>query len=78
MFITIIVIAKECLRKGNQFLLFLLLRKQGKLVNTMMIYTVHGAPDIKHFDVHYNYSYSKGMTSERKPIPPVPPAKKAR
>ena len=48
-----------------------------------MIYTVHiyyskhGASDVEYFDVHFNYSYGKGMTSERKLIPPIPPPKKA-
>ena len=44
----------------------------------MMTYTVHGASDIEHFHVYYNYSYDKGMTSEKKPIPPVPPPKEVR
>ena len=41
-------------------------------------YSKHEVSDIEHFDVHYNYSYGKGMPAQRKPIPPVPPPKKAR
>ena len=49
----------------------------------MIIYTVHihyskhAASIVEHFDVHYNYGYGKGMTSQRNVIPPVPPPKKA-
>ena len=41
-------------------------------------YSKHEVSDVEHFDVHYNYSYGKGMPAQRKPIPPVPPPKKAR
>ena len=50
----------------------------------MMIYTVHiyyskhGVSDVEHLEISYNYGYSKGMTARKKPIPPVPPPKKAR
>ena len=50
----------------------------------MMIYTVciyyskHGTLDVEHFETQSNYGYGKGMTDERKPLPPVPPPMKAR
>ena len=49
-----------------------------------MIYTVcihyskHGNSEVEHFDVYDNYSYSKEMSAQTKPLPPVPPPKKAR
>ena len=50
----------------------------------MMIYTVHiyyskhGTLDVEHFEMSNNYGYGKGMPAQTKPIPPVPPPKKAR
>ena len=41
-------------------------------------YSKHGTSDVEHFEMEYNYGYGKGMTVQRKPIPPVPPPKKAR
>ena len=41
-------------------------------------YSKHGASDVEHFDVHCNYCYDKEMITQGKPIPPVPPPKKAR
>ena len=49
-----------------------------------MIYTVciyyskYGISDVEHFEMSYNDGYGKGMTAQRKPIPPVPPLNKAR
>ena len=80
---TIIVMAKECLHKGNQLLLFLLPRKQGKPANILMKYTVHicysehETSVVKHFDVQCNYCYGKEMSAQTKPLPPVPLPKKA-
>ena len=50
----------------------------------IMIYTVHiyyskhGTLDVEHFETQSNYSYDKGMTAKRKPLPPIPPPTKAR
>ena len=50
----------------------------------MMIYTVHiycsnhGTSDVEHFEMTYKHGYGKGMTTQRKQIPPVPPSTKPR
>ena len=50
----------------------------------MIIYTVHifcskhETSDVEHFEMSYNCGYGKGMCAKKKPIPPVPPPKKAR
>ena len=50
----------------------------------MMIYIVHIyyskilTSDEEHFEMPYNYCYGKGMTGQRKTIPPVPPPYKAK
>ena len=50
----------------------------------MMTYIVHiyyskrGASDVEQFEAPYNYTYGKGMTGRKTPIPPVPLPKKAR
>ena len=50
----------------------------------MMIYTVHityskdVASDVEHFEMSNNHGYGKGMCAQTKPLPPVPPPKKAR
>ena len=41
-------------------------------------YSEHGASDIEHFEMAYNYGYGKGMTAQKKPTPPVSSSKKAR
>ena len=78
------IIAKECLLKGKQLLLFLLLRKQGKPEYTMMICTVHmyysenRTSGVECFEMVNIYGNCKGMPVQRKPTPHVPPPKKAR
>ena len=48
-----------------------------------MIYTVHiyyseqVPSDVEQLEVVYNYSYGKGMTAQKKPIPPVLSVNKA-
>ena len=50
----------------------------------MMIYTVHiyyseqVSSDVEQLEVIYNYSYGKGMTTQKKPIPLLPPLNEAR
>ena len=67
--------AKECLQKRNQFLLLLLLRNQGKVVNAMMIYIVHvyyskhGASDVEHFEMPHNHIYDKELSAQKQGVP---------
>ena len=41
-------------------------------------YSKHGTSDVEQYQVPYNYTYGKVMTAQTKPIPPVPPPKRAR
>ena len=70
------------MQKRKQFLLFPLLRNQGKPViynnNIQYTYSKHGLSDVEQFEVLYNYSYGKGMTAEKKAIPPVSSSNKAK
>ena len=69
------------MNKRNQFLLFPLQKKQSKPVvyNAVHIhYSKHRISDVEQLQVPHIYTYGKVMTTQKKPIPPVPPAKKAR
>ena len=77
-----IIIVHLRMSRRNQFLLFPLLRKQGKPGYTMMIYTVninyskHGASDEKHFEMTYYNDCGKGMTAQKQRPPSLPSQKR--
>ena len=74
--------AKECQQKKTQLLMFPLLRNRGKPIifkddiTLHIYYSNHGTSNVKHFEMANNYGYGKGMPTQKKPTPPVPPPKK--
>ena len=65
--------------KSNKFLLFPIIRKQGKLVGyngdiytVFIYYSKHGASDVEHFEMTYNHNCGKGMTAQKQGPPSIP------